>query len=46
MMTGSGSVVYGVFATEEAARNARTHFEANGIPCMVTRTAPEGIVLR
>lgn len=45
MMTGSGSVVYGVFANESSARKAQQCFEARRIACIVTHTAPEGIVM-
>lgn len=44
MMTGSGSVVYGVFASKEAAFAAKAAFEEMGTRCIVTATAEKGIV--
>ncbi len=44
MMTGSGSVVYGIFATEADAQQAAKQLEAGGLSCRITRTARRGIV--
>ena len=44
MMTGSGSVVYGIFAAEADARQAVKQLEADGLSCLITRTADTGIV--
>ena len=45
MMTGSGSVVYGVFADEASARGAQNVLLAKGIPALITYTAQEGIMV-
>jgi len=45
MMTGSGSVVYGIFTSEEAANKAQTLLASRYSPCIVTRTASRGFVL-
>ncbi len=44
MMTGSGSVVYGIFESEAAVLAARQQLAAHGTQCIVTRTAAHGIV--
>lgn len=45
MMTGSGSVVYGVFANEAEAQKAHQHLTQQGIHALLTCTACEGIVI-
>ncbi|MBR2924486.1 MAG: 4-(cytidine 5'-diphospho)-2-C-methyl-D-erythritol kinase [Clostridia bacterium] len=45
MMTGSGSVVYGVFADEASARGAQNALREKGIPALITCTAQEGIMV-
>ena len=45
MMTGSGSVVYGVFANEAEAQRAHQHLTQQGIHALLTCTASEGIVI-
>lgn len=45
MMTGSGSVVYGVFADEVSAKEAQHTLNAQDIPALLTCTAQEGIVV-
>ena len=44
MMTGSGSVVYGVFANEQKARSAYEGLRARWEKCDVTKTCREGIL--
>lgn len=45
MMTGSGSVVYGVFADETSARQAHQQLSNAGVATVLSRTASEGIVM-
>lgn len=44
MMTGSGSVVYGVYESETAALAAQRQLLGQNIRCLVTQTAEAGIV--
>lgn len=44
MMTGSGSVVYGVFPDQESAANAHAQLAAKGLKPLLTCTAEAGIV--
>lgn len=44
MMTGSGSVVYGVFPDQESAANARANLVAKGLNPLLTCTAEAGLV--
>lgn len=45
MMTGSGSVVYGIFADEASAKAAQNALEAKCIPTLLTCTAKEGLIV-
>lgn len=46
MMTGSGSVVYGVFADRAAAEGAKAYFDELDVRCLLTCTAADGIVCK
>ncbi len=45
MMTGSGSVVYGIYPDETAAKQAQIKLTAEGHGCILTHTTDAGIVV-